>query len=262
MTPSPNEDSAVHTSRQAGADADDLAGVGMARPDVRNGRSAEGWGGVLGNERLTALAGGILLVLIVVELVTTARLRTFMSAHVVVGMLLAGPLAVKLGSTGYRFVRYYTRSPAYVRRGPPHLALRVLGPLLVATTLVVVGSGIGLMLTGPDHAGPLLPVHGFSVLVFLPLMTIHLVAHLLATPRLVADDWRTASAAVASVRGLRVGVNLGALGLGTLGAILLLPTTTPWMTWSQTNGRVPAPVIVGTLLAIVALLATRPLRWR
>jgi hypothetical protein len=142
------------------------------------------------------------------------------------------------------------------------MALRVLGPLLVATTLVVVGSGIGLMVTGPDHACPLLPLHGFSVLVFVPLITIHLVAHILATPQFVADEWSTVSAARASGRGLRMGVNLGALGLGALGAILLLPTTTPRMAWSQTNGKAPAPVIAGALLAIVALLATRPLRWR
>jgi hypothetical protein len=138
----------------------------------------------------------------------------------------------------------------------------VLGPLLVATTLVVVGSGIGLMVTGPRNAGALLPLHGFSVLVFLPLMAIHLVAHILATPRLVADEWSTVSAALAPGRGIRMGVNLGALVLGVLGAILLLPTTTPWIAWSQTNGQIPAPVIVGTLLAIVALFAAGPLRWR
>jgi hypothetical protein len=235
-----------------------------AQPAAPRGATASqqaGNRGVIGNERLTALAGVLLLVLLAVEVVTSIRLRTLLSAHVVVGMVLAGPLAVKLGSTGYRVVRYYTRSPAYVRRGPPHLALRVLGPPLVATTLVVVGSGIGLMVTGPRNAGLLLPVHGFSVLVFLPLLATHLVAHLLATPRLVADDWSTVSAARAPGRGLRAGVNLGALALGVLGAILLLPATTPWMAWSQTNGQVPAPVIVGTLLAIVALLATRPLRW-
>jgi hypothetical protein len=105
-------------------------------------------------------------------------------------------------------------------------------------------------------------LHGFSVLVFLPLMAIHLVAHILATPRLVADDWSTVSVALAPGREIRMGVNLGALALGVLAAIFLLPTTTPWIAWSQTNGRVPAPVIVGTLLAIVALLTTRPLRWR
>jgi hypothetical protein len=241
---------------------DDAIPAQPAVPRGATGSQQAGNRGVVGNERLTALAGALLLALLAVEVVTSIRLRTLLSAHVVVGVVLAGPLAVKLGSTGYRFVRYYTRSPSYVRRGPPHLALRVLGPLLVATTLVVVGSGIGLMVTGPRNAGLLLPLHGFSVLVFLPLMAIHLVAHILATPRLVADEWSTVSAALAPGRGIRMGVNLGALVLGVLGAILLLPTITPWIAWSQTNGQVPAPLIVGTIVAIMALLASRPLRWR
>jgi hypothetical protein len=100
---------------------------------------------------LTGLAGAVLLVLIVVELATVPTLGALLSTHVVVGVLLAGPLLVKLGSTGYRFVRYYTRSPAYVRKGPPRLPLRLLAPLLVVTTLVVIGSGIGLVVTGPTH---------------------------------------------------------------------------------------------------------------
>jgi hypothetical protein len=73
---------------------------------VRRLRSTQAVAGVVGNERLTALAGAVLLVLIVVELVTSVRLRMLLSAHVVAGVVLAGPLAVKLGSTGYRFVRY------------------------------------------------------------------------------------------------------------------------------------------------------------
>jgi hypothetical protein len=216
---------------------------------------------VVGNERMTALAGAVLLVLIVVELVTSARLRTLMDLHVVAGVLLAGPLAVKLGSTFYRFLRYYTGSPDFVRRGPPHLALRVLGPLLIATTLVVVGSGIGLLVTGPDQAGLLLPLHGFSVLLWLPQIAIHVVAHMRRVPQLVADDWSAHAAEQAPGRGRRVGTNLGALVFGGLAAILLLPTVAPWISWSQTNGAVPAPVILGTLLAILALLVIRPLKW-
>ncbi len=61
--------------------------------------------GVVGNERLTALAGAVLLALILVEVVTLPNLRELLSVHVLVGVLLAGPLAVKIGSTGYRFVR-------------------------------------------------------------------------------------------------------------------------------------------------------------
>src|SRR5215471_7351924 len=72
--------------------------------------------GVIGNERLTTLVSLVLLVLIIVELVTSASLRLWLPAHTVVGVLLAGPLLVKMGSTGWRFLRYYTRAPAYVRR--------------------------------------------------------------------------------------------------------------------------------------------------
>src|SRR5258707_1022921 len=72
--------------------------------------------GVIGNERLTALASLALLVLIIVELVTSAFLRLWLPAHTFVGVLLVGPLLVKMGSTFWRFLRYYTRAPAYVRR--------------------------------------------------------------------------------------------------------------------------------------------------
>src|SRR5438874_2894857 len=142
---------------------------------------------------MTALAGAVLLVLILVELVSAAILRVLLSVHVLVGLLLAGPLAVKLGSTGYRFLGYYTKAPAFVHRGPPRLALRVMAPLLIATTLVVIGSGVGLVVTGPRSAGPLLPLHGFSVLVWLPLIAVHTFAHILRVPRLVADDWSNSS---------------------------------------------------------------------
>jgi hypothetical protein len=120
--------------------------------------------GVIGNERLTALASFVLLVLIIVEVVTSAFLRLWLPAHTAVGVLFAGPLLVKVGSTSWRFLRYYTRAPAYVRRGPPPLVLRILGPVLIATTLVMVGSGIGLVVTGPIQ--PFLVAHVFSSLLW------------------------------------------------------------------------------------------------
>src|SRR5881396_2919216 len=215
---------------------------GQTSTDERNG---DGQSAVVGNERITALAGAVLLVLILVELVSAAILRTLLSIHVFVGVLLAGPLIVKLGSTGWRFLRYYTGSPAFVRRGPPHLALRVMAPLLIATTLVVIGSGIGLVVTGPRHAGPLLPLHGFSVLVWLPLIAIHVFTHIRRTPHLVVDDWRNPSSRnLAPGRGLRLGMNLGALLSGVLAAILLFPGAAPWIVWSQKNETIPAPMIV------------------
>jgi hypothetical protein len=137
-----------------------------------------------------------------------------------------------------------------------------LAPLLVAATLAVVGSGVGLLVTGPTQAGPLVPVHNVSALVLLPLIAIHVFAHIRRVPRLVADDCREQSADKAPGRGRRLGANLGALVAGALAAVLLLPAAAPWVPWFNTNENVPAPLIVGTVLAAVALLAARPLRWR
>jgi hypothetical protein len=222
--------------------------------------------GVVGNERLTALAGAILLVLIVVELATTASLRTLLSAHVFVGVLLAGPLTVKLGSTGYRFLRYYTGASAYVRRGPPRLALRLLAPVLVVMTLVLLGSGIVLVVVGSAQEGVLLRLHVLSTFIWIPLLAIHAVAYFPRAPRLIVDDWRTPSAisgAGGRGRGIRLGLNLGALLGGAIAAALLLPAAAAWLNWIKIPGNAPGPyfLVVGIAIASLALLVSRPLRW-
>jgi hypothetical protein len=236
--------------------------LGQTHTPARNGDERFA---VAGNERLTALTGAVLLVLFVVELVTVPNLRALLSVHVLVGVLLIGPLAVKLGSTGYRFLRYYTGSPAYVRKGPPRLPLRILAPLLLAATLVVIGSGIGLVVTGPLHPGPLLLVHGMSTLLWLPLIAIHVFAYLWRIPRSLADDWsKHTGRSIAPGRGLRLGMNLGALLAGAIAAVLVLPIAAPWNTWITTTGNTPGPflIIAGVLVAALALLAAQLFRWR
>jgi hypothetical protein len=216
--------------------------------------------GVIGNERLTALVSFVLLVLIIVELVASAVLRSWLPAHTFVGVLLAGPLLVKMSSTGWRFLRYYTRAPAYVRRGPPPLVLRVLGPVLLVTTLVMIGSGIGLVVTGPIQ--PFLLVHVFSALVWLPLMAVHSLAHWLQVPRRLADDWRDERGSRSRRgRGLRLGVNLGGLLLGVIAAVLLFPAATPLFAWGQTHVIGVGPFLVGMGIALLVGLLTRPWRW-
>ena len=237
--------------------------VRLSGPTGMDGENGKGRSGVVGNERLTALAGAVLLMLLLVELISSASLHTLMPVHVFVGVLLAGPLIVKLGSTGWRFLRYYTRAPAYVLRGPPRLPLRVLAPLLVVMTLVVIGSGIGLVVTGPAQAGLLLPLHNLSVLFWLSLIAIHVCAYLWRTPRLAMDDWSNPSGkSLTRGRWLRLGVNLGALLAGVIAAILLFPGAAPWAVWIQTGQTVPAPLIVGLIIAVLALVVSRPLRWR
>jgi hypothetical protein len=216
--------------------------------------------GVIGNERLTALVSFVLLVLIMVELVTSAVLRSWLPAHTFVGVCLSGPLLVKMSSTGWRFLRYYTRAPAYVRRGPPPLVLRVLGPVLLVTTLVMIGSGIGLVVTGPIQ--PFLLVHVFSALVWLPLTAVHSLAHWLQVPRHLADDWRDGKGSREERgRGLRLGVNLGALLLGVIAAVLLFPAATPLFAWGQTHVIGVGPFLVGMGSALLVGLLTRPWRW-
>ena len=88
-----------------------------------------------GNERLTAAVGLLLLAPILVEVATILLgVHTFMSVHVFVGLALIPPVLLKLGSTAWRFARYYTRSRPYVALGPPQIAMRLLAPLFVAAT--------------------------------------------------------------------------------------------------------------------------------
>ena len=104
-------------------------------------RRAPDEAGPIANERLTATTAVVLIVLLFVEGVTILFLRPLLPVHIFVGMLLIPPVALKLATTGYRFVRYYTGAPAYLRRGPPHIVMRVLAPLLVAATLGVFSTG-------------------------------------------------------------------------------------------------------------------------
>lgn len=121
-------------------------------------------GGPAGNARLTAWTGLILLALALAELVTLIDVQGLISWHVVIGTLLIPPALLKTGSTGWRIVNYYRRDPDYVRAGPPPLLLRVLGPGVVVSTLGLLGSGLALILVGPDSARtPWFSVLGQSV---------------------------------------------------------------------------------------------------
>lgn len=70
------------------------------------------------------------------------------------------------------------------------------------------------------------------------------------------------SEAAAIRSGLRLGVGVGALVAGTAATVILLPTGSAWVTWaSREIGQAPAPLIVGAVIAVLALLGVRPLNW-
>ena len=98
------------------------------------------------------MTAAVLLVLLAVEGVTVLRVHSLLWLHVFLGTALVPPILLKIGSTGYRFVRYYLGSPVYRRKGPPPPVLCVLGPLVVVATLLLLGSGIALMFVGVGRA--------------------------------------------------------------------------------------------------------------
>ena len=59
-----------------------------------------------GNQRLTAMTGAVLLVLFIAECLTLLRLGHLLTLHVFLGMLLLGPVGLKIASTLWRFTRY------------------------------------------------------------------------------------------------------------------------------------------------------------
>jgi hypothetical protein len=194
-------------------------------------------GGTDGNELLTACTGAALIVLLAVLGITIIRIGSLLWVHLFVGLVLLGPLALKLASTGYRFVRYYTHDPAYVEHGPPELALRLLGPLVVTSTLVVFVSGIVLLFGGPSFRSTWFSVHKLSFFAWLAIMAVHVLGHLPAVGSSLKSEYAP------SIERFDYGVPgrsgralalASALVLGLVIAALLIPEFASW-----TNGHPP-----------------------
>jgi hypothetical protein len=152
-------------------------------------------GGTAGNEQLTAATGVVLLVLLAVLGVTIVRIGALLNAHMFIGMLLIGPIALKIASTGYRFVRYYAANPRYRSKGPPPVAMRLIAPIVVISTIVVFASGVALLFAGPGSRGTLTPLHKDSFIVWLVFTGLHVLGHLVELPaalraeRSAQDPW-------------------------------------------------------------------------
>jgi hypothetical protein len=194
-------------------------------------------GGTSGNERLTSTVGAILIVLLAAIGVTIIRIGQLLSVHLFVGMLLIGPLALKLASTGYRFVRYYTHDAPYVRKGPPPMPLRLLAPLVVLSTLVVFASGVILLFVGPGARGTWFPIHKISFFAWVAFIAIHVLAHLPEVAHALQADYgrearRGSTTQWSGELNGRAGRALslgGALAFGAVLAIVVIPQFGPWL---------------------------------
>jgi hypothetical protein len=172
----------------------------------------------------------VLLVLLAVEGVTLLSVRSMLSLHVFIGLMLIPPVALKLASTGYRFVKYYIRDLEYVRQGPPMLLMRMLvAPGLVAATVVLFATGVTLLAIGPE-GGVVLGLHKASFVVWIGAFGIHVLAYAARVPRLVAADWGRDQGVPGTT--LRYGVVALAVVLGVILAIAALSADGSWLHWS------------------------------
>jgi hypothetical protein len=145
--------------------------------------------GVAANARLTGAVAAALLVLLAAEGATVPFLGSLIGPHIFIGLVLIPPVLLKMGSTGYRFVRYYAGNAGFVRNGPPPAALRVLAPGVVLSTVALFATGVALLFAGPP-SDTLVFAHKLSFIAWVLLMTLHVLGHLLEVPALAVPDWR------------------------------------------------------------------------
>lgn len=180
--------------------------------------------GVEANARLTGYVAMVLLALLAVEFATGLVIRRYLPLHVVVGFAVIPPLVLKLGSVGYRFVRYYTREPRYRAAGTPTLGMRTLAPVLVVLTVIVFGSGVELWVFGYRFGSFWIPVHHGAAYLWFIAAAVHVINYARRAPSLLLADWRD------GLRGAltRQSVVVGSLVLGGALAVAMLSYTSPF----------------------------------
>lgn len=198
--------------------------------DTRRRRALALWGGGTdGNEQLTAVTGVLLIGLLAVIGVTILRIGQLISVHLFVGLLLLGPVALKIGATGYRFARYYMRNPEYRHKGPPEIVLRMIAPIVVLLTLAVFASGIVLLFLGPARRGPWVSIHKVTFILWIVFTGLHVLGHLPGLPsqlRLVRTKNPNADLSPGGA-GRWIALT-GAIVGGLVLAIVLIPDFASW----------------------------------
>jgi hypothetical protein len=179
-------------------------------------------GGAVGNERLTGATAVFLTGLLAVEGITLLFLGPLLPVHVFVGMLLIPPVLLKLGSTSYRFMRYYQRRRDYTAKGPPQAVMRFLvAPTLVLSTIGVLGTGVLMIAFG--RRGTIVGLHKASFVVWAFAFGIHFLVYLRRLPPLVLPNQRIGGG-VLRVEAIGVSLVAGiALAMGTF------PLARPWL---------------------------------
>ena len=186
--------------------------------------------GVEGNARLTSSLAAVIFVLLAIEGVTIVLIHNLFNAHVFVGLLLIPPILAKISSTGWRFAKYYSGSPAYRKKGPPLMFLRLLGPLVVVLTLIVLASGVALIALPTSFRATLFFVHRASFVLWIGVTSLHVLGHLGETIRLAPRDWLARTRRQVTGATARQWVVVWAVSAGLISAVLVTPLGYGWFT--------------------------------
>lgn len=196
----------------------------------RPGLRARLRGGPDGNEQLTAATGVVLIVLLAVLGVTIVRIGQLIWLHLFLGLLLIGPVLLKMGSTGYRFALYYTRDATYRRKGPPETWLRLIAPIVVFTTVGVFLTGVWLLIIGPVHREPIAEIHKVFFIVWVVFTALHVLGHLPGMPEQLRGGRELGLESGQTGRAI---VLLGVIVGGLVLALVLIPDFASWTSSSS-----------------------------
>jgi hypothetical protein len=173
-----------------------------------------------GNARLTGISASLLLPLVLLEVVTVVLgVKSVITLHVVIGLVLVGPVLLKLASVTYRMVSYYRGVSEYQQRGRPSVWRRLLGGALGGFFVLLLASGL-VLIVGPSAAhSAARSIHVVSACLVVVLLVAHLSIHLRTAARLASADVRPRS----RVRGAssRLIALLASLAIGGALALLL-----------------------------------------
>jgi hypothetical protein len=189
-------------------------------------------GGPAGNGLLTAYLGLLLLALVLGELVTVLDVEGMLTWHLALGALLVPPALAKTMTTGWRAAGYYLGGKARSDIEPPPMPMRLLGPLVVVSTLGLLGTGLALVALGPDAGRQpnlwfgldVLTLHQAAFIVFDVAAGLHLLARFVPAVRRVSGRVERAVPG-RSARACALVVTLAAAALA---AVLVLNADSQW----------------------------------
>lgn len=170
------------------------------------------------------MVAALLLLLLLLAGLTVPLAHSQTRLHVFLGVLVIPPVLLKVGSTSWRFVRYYSGNFSYRSKGPPVPILRLLGPIIVVLTLVMLFSGVGLVVWAPaSMRAQLSQIHRLSFVLWFIAMTVHVLGHVKETASFAPRDFVRRTRYQVRGASSRAWVTLISLVAGVACAVAILP---------------------------------------